>query len=52
MVNIIIGALVWQAIVTLFVLLGKERYATVVGCGVWYIVISLGVTIVNFFKKG
>lgn len=52
MVNIIIGMLIWQAIVTIIFALGKEQQAIKVGCGIWYILISCVVTIINFFKKG
>ena len=52
MVNIIIGMLIWQAIVTIILALGKERQAAKVGCGVWYILISCVVSVINFYKKG
>ena len=44
--------LMWQAIVTIMFALGKEKQATKVGCGMWYILISCVVTIVNYCKKG
>lgn len=52
MVNIIIGMLIWQAIVTIILALGKERQAAKVGCGVWYILISCVVSVIDFYKKG
>lgn len=52
MVNIIIGILIWQAIITIIFALGKERQAAKVGCGVWYILISCIITVINFCKKG
>lgn len=52
MVNIIIGMLIWQAIVTIILTLGKERQAAKVGCGVWYILISCVVSVIDFYKKG
>ena len=42
----------WQAIVTIMFALGKEKQAIKVGCGMWYILISCVVTIVNYCKKG
>lgn len=44
--------LMWQAIVTIMFALGKEKQAIKVGCGMWYILISCVVTIVNYCKKG
>ena len=52
MVNIIIGMLIWQAIITIILALGKERQAAKVGCGVWYILISCVVSVIDFYKKG
>ena len=52
MVKIIIGMLIWQAIVTIILALGKERQAAKVGCGVWYILISCVVSVIDFYKKG
>ena len=52
MVNIIIGILIWQAIITIIFALGKERQAAKVGCGVWYILISCVVSVIDFYKKG
>ena len=52
MVNIIIGMLIWQAIITIIFALGKERQAAKVGCGVWYILISCVVSVIDFYKKG
>ena len=52
MINIIIGMLIWQAIVTIILALGKERQAAKVGCGVWYILISCVVSVIDFYKKG
>ena len=52
MVSIIIGMLIWQAIVTIILALGKERQAAKVGCGVWYILISCVVSVIDFYKKG
>ena len=52
MVNIIIGMLIWQAIVTIILVLGKEKQAAKVGCGVWYILISCVVSVIDFYKKG
>ena len=52
MVNIIIGMLIWQAIVTIIFALGKEKQAAKVGCGVWYILISCVVSVIDFYKKG
>lgn len=44
--------LIWQAIVTIILALGKERQAAKVGCGVWYILISCVVSVIDFYKKG
>ena len=52
MVNVFIGMLIWQAIVTIILALGKERQAAKVGCGVWYILISCVVSVIDFYKKG
>ena len=52
MVNIFIGILIWQAIITIILALGKERKAAKVGCAVRYILISCEITIINFCKKG
>lgn len=52
MVNVFIGMLIWQAIVTIIVALGKDRLAAKVGCGMWYIIISCVITVIDFFKKG
>ena len=55
MVNVFIGMLIWQAIVTIIVALDKERLAARVGCGLWYIIISLVLTVIDvikFKKKG
>ena len=52
MVNVIIGILIWQAIITIIFALGKERQAAKVGCGVWYILISCVVSVIDFYKKG
>ena len=52
MVNIIIGTLIWQAIVTIIFALGKEKQAVKIGCGVWYILISCVVSVIDFYKKG
>lgn len=50
MVNVFIGMLIWQAIVTIIVALGKERLAARVGCGLWYIVISFVLAMISFIK--
>ena len=52
MVNVFIGMLIWQAIITITFALGKERQAAKVGCGVWYILISCVVSVIDFYKKG
>ena len=52
MVNVFIGMLIWQTIVTIIVALGKDKQATKVGCGVWYILISCVITVIDFCQKG
>lgn len=51
MVNIIIGMLIWQAIITLLYILGKrDRWIVVVGCGAWFLLISAITSVIKYFK--
>ena len=52
MINIIIGMLIWQAIITLLYILGKrDRWIVVVGCGVWFLLFSAITSVIKYFKQ-